>query len=302
MQKKPTNLTMISIKNIVPDENQPRKYFDAKKIATLRISIKRDGILNPLIVEPIKGQTGKYRLIDGERRFRAATEEGLKEVPYVVIDTESEADRLLQQFQIQELHEGWSAVEKAFALERLSQEMHMTIPELGNMLGLPKDTMRRYAAFSGLADKSAYLKNEVPIDFALYINSLKTSIKKLYHEEFDRPFNLSDEKDVEKAIIKRIKDGTIKKASDIVKIKDSITKNPAFIVKFMETDISPESMFHETKAKGAFHLRNIGNHSGYLHTHINRFLELKDVKLSESDIVKLKGAAGAIKKLLNVVE
>ena len=63
-------------------KQQPRRYFDPEKLAGLVESIKQHGILEPLLVRPIGASA--YELVAGERRYRAATEIGLTEVPIVV--------------------------------------------------------------------------------------------------------------------------------------------------------------------------------------------------------------------------
>lgn len=72
----------VAIKQIQLPAQQPRRFFDTDKLAQLVQSIKEHGILEPLLVRPVKGD--KYELVAGERRLRAARELGLKEVPIVV--------------------------------------------------------------------------------------------------------------------------------------------------------------------------------------------------------------------------
>lgn len=72
----------IQISQIQLPANQPRRFFDADRLAQLVQSVKEHGILEPLLVRP--GKRGKYELVAGERRLRAARELGLKEVPVVV--------------------------------------------------------------------------------------------------------------------------------------------------------------------------------------------------------------------------
>lgn len=72
------------VADITPSEQQPRRYFDSEKLNQLVESIKQHGILEPLLVRPRK--QGKYEIIAGERRYRAATILGLAKVPVVVRD------------------------------------------------------------------------------------------------------------------------------------------------------------------------------------------------------------------------
>jgi ParB family chromosome partitioning protein len=73
--------TRLKLEQIVLPEQQPRRYFDPEKLAQLAKSIQEHGILEPLLVRP---QGDKYELVAGERRFRAAQQVGLSEVPVVI--------------------------------------------------------------------------------------------------------------------------------------------------------------------------------------------------------------------------
>jgi len=81
----------ILLSKITLPEQQPRRYFDPQKLAGLVESIKQHGILESLLVRPLKSDT--YELVAGERRYRAAKEIGLAEVP-IVIRAMSDADAL----------------------------------------------------------------------------------------------------------------------------------------------------------------------------------------------------------------
>lgn len=73
---------LVRIDSIKLPVSQPRRYFDTQAMQSLIESIKADGILQPLLVRPLDG--GQYELIAGERRYRAACEIGLKEVPVTI--------------------------------------------------------------------------------------------------------------------------------------------------------------------------------------------------------------------------
>nr|WP_199314282.1 ParB/RepB/Spo0J family partition protein [Leptolyngbya sp. FACHB-671] len=78
-----SSASTVPIRKIVLSKHQPRRYFDPEKLAQLTQSVKEHGILEPLLVRPLGNE---YELIAGERRYRAAKEVGLKEVPVVVRD------------------------------------------------------------------------------------------------------------------------------------------------------------------------------------------------------------------------
>lgn len=72
----------ISIESIIPDENQPRKYFDERELDILAGSIKQYGVISPITV---REENGKYIIVVGERRFRASKLVGLKTIPVVLL-------------------------------------------------------------------------------------------------------------------------------------------------------------------------------------------------------------------------
>ncbi len=76
-------ITIIPIGDIAPDPDQPRKRFDEEELASLAASIKAQGLLQPILVGP-KAPNGRYLIIAGERRWRAAAKAGVHEVPALV--------------------------------------------------------------------------------------------------------------------------------------------------------------------------------------------------------------------------
>src|SRR5437016_830059 len=77
----------VPIHEIVPNPEQPRRYFDDEALGLLADSIRRHGLLQPLVVRRI---AGRYELIAGERRLRAAARAGLERVPVIVREAGAE--------------------------------------------------------------------------------------------------------------------------------------------------------------------------------------------------------------------
>lgn len=75
----PTNASLSSIE--LPEKGQPRRYFDPEKMEQLVTSVKKHGVLEPILVRPLKN--GNYELVAGERRLRAAKKVGLAEIPII---------------------------------------------------------------------------------------------------------------------------------------------------------------------------------------------------------------------------
>ena len=84
-----TSNDKISISSIIPNKNQPRKFFDKDALDELARSIKERGIIQPLIVRKSDDQDDKYELIAGERRWQAAQAAGLHNVPVVIIQADN---------------------------------------------------------------------------------------------------------------------------------------------------------------------------------------------------------------------
>jgi ParB family chromosome partitioning protein len=127
----------LSIESIHRDTAQPRRYFDEAKLAELTESIKAQGILQPILVR--KDGHG-YKLIAGERRWRAAQAAGLKEVPALVRDvTEVQAFELalVENLQRSDLN----PIEEAEGYQRLSDEFKLTQEQISQRVGKDRSTV-----------------------------------------------------------------------------------------------------------------------------------------------------------------
>lgn len=117
----------IDINKIEPNSNQPRKNFNEDKIHELAESIKQHGLIEPLIVQ--KGKKGFYTIIAGERRWRAAREAGVKEIPVMVkeySDQQVMEIALIENIQREDLN----AIEEAEAYERLIKDFNLKQDEV----------------------------------------------------------------------------------------------------------------------------------------------------------------------------
>ena len=122
----------LSLEQIQLPTLQPRHYFDEQALNELVTSIKQHGILQPLLVRPLKG--GKYELVAGERRYRAAQTAGLTEVPVVVRDlNENEALQLalIENLQREDLN---PVEETEGILQLLSLRLQLEVPEVISLL------------------------------------------------------------------------------------------------------------------------------------------------------------------------
>ena len=122
----------ISIHRIKPNEEQPRKNFDREKIHELAVSIQQHGVIQPIIVCPEKN--GSYEIVAGERRWRAAREAGLEEIPCLVRklnDEELALFAIVENMQREDLN----PVEEAEGLDRMIHSFGMTQQQVSESVG-----------------------------------------------------------------------------------------------------------------------------------------------------------------------
>ncbi len=123
---------LIEIKDISPNPRQPRTHFDPVALEELIASIKEIGILQPPVVRQTK--PGKYELIMGERRFRAAKAAGLTSIPVIIRQTPD--NELLREALIENIHRSQlNAIEEAAAYTQLLNDFNCTHDELAAKLG-----------------------------------------------------------------------------------------------------------------------------------------------------------------------
>ena len=138
----PTSLTVggkevgqqneIDINLISPNPKQPRTVFDEAALKELMVSIKEIGILQPPVVREVSG--GRYELIMGERRFRAAKAVGLKTIPVIIRQTPD--NELLREALIENIHRSQlNPLEEGAAYAQLLSDFNCTHEELANKLG-----------------------------------------------------------------------------------------------------------------------------------------------------------------------
>lgn len=127
-------LASLSPDDIVPNAQQPRTEFDREALEELVASIREVGVLQPIVVRPILGQSDKYELIMGERRLRATKELGLASIPAVVKDTADE--NMLRDALLENLHRSQlNPLEEASAYQQLLADFGITQDELAGRIG-----------------------------------------------------------------------------------------------------------------------------------------------------------------------
>jgi ParB family chromosome partitioning protein len=124
----------LAIANIRPGRFQPRRRFDAEEVESLAKSIREKGILQPILVRPIAGEPGMYELVAGERRWRAAQQAQLHEIPALVrelADRDTLEVALVENLQRQDL----TAIEEARGYQRMMEEFRRTQEDVAEVVG-----------------------------------------------------------------------------------------------------------------------------------------------------------------------
>lgn len=131
----------IPLSDISANPDQPRRDFDETALKELADSIRIHDIIQPLTV--MKTATGKYRIIAGERRFRAAKLAGLKEVPVYIRETDN--SQLLELALLENLQrEDLNAIEIALSYRQLIDDMSYTQEQLAERMGKERSTVANY--------------------------------------------------------------------------------------------------------------------------------------------------------------
>jgi ParB family chromosome partitioning protein len=131
----------IPVDQIEVNPQQPRRDFDETALSELAASIKVHDIIQPLTVSKLS--TGKYRIVAGERRFRAAKIAGLKDVPVYVRETKD--SQLLELALLENLQrENLNSIEIAISYKRLIEELDYTQEQLAERMGKERSTVTNY--------------------------------------------------------------------------------------------------------------------------------------------------------------
>ncbi len=167
----------IAVGDLSPNAGQPRTHFDQEALGQMADSIKRYGILQPLVVTP-DGQ-GKFSIVAGERRWRAARMAGLDRVPALVRTTQ-ELERLeiaiVENVQRVDL----SPLEQAVSIERLHQQFSMTYDSIAKRLGKASSTVNNIVRLLQLPEdaRNALAEQRITEGHARAILALKDSPEK----------------------------------------------------------------------------------------------------------------------------
>ncbi len=135
--------TEVDVDQISPNEHQPRHRFEDARLDELAQSIKANGVIQPIVVRKVDGG---YRIIAGERRWRAAQRAGLTRVPVVVKDVAAGSDaQLLEMALIENIQrEDLNPIDEAAAYEKLSSDFSMTQEEIAAAVGKDRSSVANH--------------------------------------------------------------------------------------------------------------------------------------------------------------
>lgn len=157
LPEKGDEVIKIDVEKIVPNEYQPRKIFKDEALQELSASIREKGVLQPVLVSRVGD--GTFRLIAGERRWRAAHLAGLRKIPALVKEVSSQDSiemALIENIQREELN----PIETAEALNRLSRDFNLTQEALSQRVGKDRATVANYLRILKLTDEIKALVND----------------------------------------------------------------------------------------------------------------------------------------------
>ena len=140
----------IAISQIIPNPTQPRTNFDQEALEELADSIRQLGVIQPVTLK--KGEDGKYIIISGERRWRAAQLVGLETLPAYIREADDEnlhAMALVENIQRQDLN----AIEIALGMQRLIEECGLTQEAMADKVGKKRSTVSNYMRLLSLPDE-----------------------------------------------------------------------------------------------------------------------------------------------------
>jgi ParB family chromosome partitioning protein len=154
-------LTRLPVGQIHPDRANPRRHFDEAALEELAVSLKQQGVLQPVLVR--RDTRGGYRLIAGERRWRAAQKAGLTEVPAIIreaSDAEAFELALVENIQRADLN----PIEEADAFRRLIEERRLTQEQVADRVGKDRSSVTNSLRLLSLPNEVRQLVAEGDLD------------------------------------------------------------------------------------------------------------------------------------------
>jgi ParB family chromosome partitioning protein len=230
--KKEEILQEIEIERIIPGVSQPRTDFNEETLKELAQSIKEKGIIQPIVVSRVGD--GTFRIIAGERRWRASKIAGLEKIPAVIKDVspiEAVEIALIENIQREDL----DPVETATAFDKLIREFNLTQEELSTRVGKDRATIANYLRILKLPDEvKHYLKQgTITMGHAKAILSIEDTQKQIEIANMVAKKSLSV-RQTEELVKKTDKPKLLKeKLAEIEELEDRLTSELGSKVKIL---------------------------------------------------------------------
>lgn len=174
VQQPKNGIVRLKINSVEPNKNQPRKNFDSDKLDALASSIKEHGLIQPIIVT--EGKNGIYKIVAGERRWRAAKKAGLKEISAVIdeySDEEVAEIALIENLQREDLN----PIEEALGYHQLLEDFNLTQELISQKIGKSRSAIANSLRLLSLDDqiKKLLISGEISSGHARAILSLEST-------------------------------------------------------------------------------------------------------------------------------
>ena len=215
--------TLVPVAKIKPNKYQPRSHFNQDELASLTESIRRDGVLMPILIRP---QGDGYELIAGERRWRASQVAKLKDIPAVIRDVDD-----LQALELaiveNEQRDDLTAVESARAYRRLMDEFNYTQQQVAESIGVSRVQVSNLIRLLQLSDPIQVMLEERKLNMghARPLVGLETSVAiTLAKQCIEKGWSARQmEKEAKKASIS-VKQKAVSVDADVVALQEELTR------------------------------------------------------------------------------
>lgn len=251
-----TSVARIPLENILPNPKNPRKDFDETALKELAASLKEFDVVQPLTVSKLNN--GKYQLVAGERRLRAAKIAGLKDVPAYI--RQANDQELLELALLENLQrEDLNAIEIGLSYKRMMDELNYTQDQVAERMGKERSTVANYIRLLKLPpdiqlavrngslsmgharalinidtiDKQIYVYNEIK-SRGLSVRQTEELVRKLYRTHTN-PVKTSANSAMQNAY-KRIEDNLASHFSTKVAIKNQPKGNGTITIEYYSQD------------------------------------------------------------------
>jgi ParB family chromosome partitioning protein len=155
--ERPRNQRKVPIEFLKPNPRNPRRMFTEAELGELADSIKQHGLIQPIVVRPVKGSQDRFEIIAGERRWRASQAAGLHEVPIVPLDV-SDSDALELAIIENVQREDLNAMEEAQGYHALADEFKRNQEEIARIVGKSRSHVANMMRLTKLpAEVQAYI-------------------------------------------------------------------------------------------------------------------------------------------------